>query len=82
MKKKILILSIKNECWLVKRYCNTFQSNHLNFVYLLALDNKRSVNIFFDDTSGLSLFTGVVCVGMQQLFKTQSRGKMCVKLNK
>lgn len=82
MKKKILILSIKKECWLVKRYCNTFQSNHLNFVYLLALDNKRSVNIFFDDTSGLSLFTGVVCVGMPQLFKTQSRGKMCVKLNK
>lgn len=46
MKKKILILSIKKECWLVKRYCNTFQSNHLDFVHLLALDNKRSVNIF------------------------------------
>lgn len=59
-----------------------FSIESFKFCLLLALDNKRSVNIFFDDTSGLSLFTGVVCVGMQQLFKTQSRGKMCVKLNK
>lgn len=38
--------------------------NYLDFVYLLVLDNKWLVNIFFDDISGLSLFIGVVCVGM------------------